>query len=173
MPINRAAIVQQLQWQLQQHFSSDADVHLLKIPEGITDKPQLVVTPMSELEHSELQPLKFSRQLNINLQCQINQTNELLMLQSFDTLATGINEVISNDSQHNLWLEAQIAQTDFDFSPQNAADKAQMKLNLMLYYQAIEADDCPDLTIKQVYLSTSINSQGGPHELVTTLPDNQ
>jgi hypothetical protein len=169
MPINRAAIFRQLLFQLQNSLADSAEVSLLRhntTPTNPASKPLVVLKLGAETLASELE---FGRQLQLTVETQISPTTptvELVLLDTLDTLAEAIELAFIDQDEAHLWMNIMPQKTDFAFTSSAEGMAVTMSQTFELSYLVIREEVCTAPAITEVYLS----KQGGPHELVATLP---
>lgn len=167
MPINRAAILQQIQQKLQQSFGENAEVSLLELPSSPAAKPQIVIKLTEENFESGMSlDAGQTRQLQLNIQTQALPAASATVLQALDGFAESIEVALSDTDEVNLWMTMRPQKTTFAYSAANDQLSATMIQHFMLEYQVIREEVCPAVPVNEVYLS----NQGGPYELVATLP---
>lgn len=170
MSINRAAIMTQLLQQLQTSLSHSAQVSLLNLPTSPEAKPQVVLTLGQEtMANEDNEPPSFGRKLTLNVTTQISNDSPLTLLQTLDALAESIELALANQDSDSLWMGISVQNSDFSFAPTGQALGATMVQQFELSYLVLREDICTAPQVNEVYLS----NQGGPYELVATLPTNQ
>ncbi len=167
MSINRAAILAQLKLQLEQKLLDSAEVSLLAVPSAPSAKPQVVLHLGEEaIEGNKNSNAGQTRQLLLSIQTQAIPAASDVVLQALDSLAEGIEVALSDKDEVTLWTSLEAQKTTFVYSSDNDVFSATMTQHFMLEYLVLREEVCPAVPINEIYLST----QGGPHELVATLP---
>ena len=181
MSINRAAILQQIQQQLQTQLAASAEVSLLRLPASPQAVPQVLINSTSEtINNEQSEPSSAGRTLHLQIQTQATASDDTSLLQLLDTLADNIELALipietddSNQSEIKAWMHITLGHSQFDYDTSTEQTSATMTQHFALSYMVIREPICTAPAISEVYLSSHVNNQGDPYELVAEIPANQ
>lgn len=174
MAINRAALLLQLLQQLQLSLADSAQVSMLRLPDNPSSQPQVLISLSTEtivgseddLATPPVNPQSPRRKLQFTVQTQIEPTTDLVLMQTLDALAEGIELALLDKEAASLWMTIRPQTTDFQFASQSAGLSATMVQAFELSYVVLREELCITPPITEIYLA----NQGDPYELVATLP---
>lgn len=168
MPINRAAILQQLKQQLTTQLGQDAEVSLLQLPNTApTTVPQVSLKLGEETVLEGQNPdAGFVRKLELSVETRAIPATAETVLQSLDAQAESIELALTDQDIASLWMNIKPLRTGFIVSRSSDTFSATMTQHFELHYLVNREEDCPDVNVTAVYLSNN----GEPYELVTEIP---
>ncbi len=185
MTINRSAMLQQIQSQLQSKLNDKADVLLINAGNIAIqqNKPQVTIKLIKEdvLFSEQNSDQKFGQKNNQILIPYSNQHDQRAMhivlhttaqADSAAELLTLLDEVaqsnelgLQNPEQLVLWQKAQPQNTEFTFVTEENVFKGIMTQLFKFYYFVVQEDETPQAPITQVYLG----QEGEDYHLIATL----
>ena len=177
MTINRAALLLQLLQQLQLSLADSAQVSMLRLPDNPSSKPQVLISLSTEsivgseddlhMTTPPINPQSPRRKLQFTVQTQIEPTTDLVLMQTLDALAEGIELALLDKEEASLWMTIRPQTTDFQFASQPAGLSATMVQAFELSYVVLREELCITPPITEIYLS----NQGDSHDaLLATIP---